>query len=72
MRFEVIAEKGEGAECSGDRATVYKRLQSELIQQTRVSVVTTKFLLYNVIVKPLKTLHSVMQRETLGVFLHCI
>ena len=40
VKFEVIAETGEGAESSGDRATVYKRLQSELVQQTRVGVVT--------------------------------
>jgi len=39
VKFEVIPEAGEGAEGSaGDRATVYKRLQAELIQQTRVSI----------------------------------
>jgi len=39
VKFEIVPEAGEGGHTSGDRATVYKRLQQELIQQTRVGVV---------------------------------
>ena len=39
VKFEIVPEAGEGGQTSGDRATVYKRLQQELIQQTRVGVV---------------------------------
>jgi len=39
IKFEIVPEAGEGGQSSGDRTTVYKRLQQELIQQTRVGVV---------------------------------
>jgi len=39
VKFEIVPEAGEEAGSTGDRAGVYKRLQNELVQQTRVGVV---------------------------------
>jgi len=36
VKFEVVPEAGEGSKFSEDRAVVYKRLQSELVQQAKV------------------------------------
>ena len=37
VKFEIMSDASEGAASRGDRAGIYKRLQSELIQQMQVS-----------------------------------
>ena len=36
-KFEIVPESNEGPKTSGDRATIYKRLQDELVCQARVT-----------------------------------
>ena len=39
VKFEIVPDAGkEGESSGGDRAGIYKRLQSELVQQIRVGV----------------------------------